>query len=65
MALSASAEFTCRIESTLSARRRSIRGWRFGREEKSGSGDLIRRVAKKALFSTIFGDLKQKTFARV
>jgi hypothetical protein len=34
-------------------------------EENSGSGDLIRRVAEKALFSTLFGHLTQKTLARV
>ena len=62
-ALCARAEFTCQIESTLSARLRSIGGWRFGREEKSGSEDLIRRVAKKALFPTLFGLLTMKTLA--
>ena len=65
MTLFARAEITCQIANTCSALLRSIYECKFGREEKSGSGDKIQSLAKKALFSALFGLLTQKTLARV
>ena len=61
----APAEFPCRIACTLSALRRSIWGWVSAREVISGPRDKIRSLAEKALLSSIFGKLTQKTLARV
>ena len=65
MALFARAEETWQIAHTSSTLLRSIRGWKFGREQKSGSGDMLRSLAKKGPFSALPGKLTQKTLARV
>ena len=54
-------EFAC----TRLALLRSIKGCWLASEEKSGSGDTIRPLAEKALFSTLPGKFTRKTLARV
>ena len=54
---------TWQIWNTWSAQLHSIWWWRFGREVKSGSWDMPWSLAEKALFSSISGNLTQKTLA--
>ena len=62
----ASADFTRATPCTWSARRRrSLCWWDFVRRSLRGSGARQHSLAEIALFSTIFGKLTQKTFARV
>ena len=53
-------EFAC----TRSALLRSIEGCWLAWEEKSGSGDTIRPLAEKALFSTLAGKFTQKNLGQ-
>ena len=59
------AEISCESSWTLLALMRSIQWWVFVRGAHWGQGEREGSLAEKALLSSIFGKLTEKTLARV